>query len=188
MLTRFFLVLAAAAFPALTHSATIVEGVDYADAPNAMVGSFGAGDHTISGTLTGDCLGNGPISCLFGSDPQDILTFSIAPSAKLVSLEFTLSNNAAPTDALGMGFTYNSALDGFAFNNLLSGTYNVLGLSPVGGDVTLIFTGDQALSNISYSAGWSVNFEVSAIPIPGSMFLLSAGLIGLSSLRRTKQR
>ena len=174
---------------ALPASATIiVEGVDYADAPNAMIGSLGAGSHTISGTLAGNCSGPAPFSCLFGADPEDTLTFSIVPTARLVDISFSIFNDATLEDAFGMSFTYNSALEGFSFGNLLTGVYSLggPGISPVSGDITLILAGDEASSNIDYTATWSVDLEVSTVPLPSTVLLLGAGILGAAGFRRNQ--
>lgn len=181
-------IVALAGLPVMSQAATIVEGVDYADAPNVSIGPLGAGSHTISGTLTGNCLAAGPINCLFGVDPQDVLTITVAPSVHLIGIGFTFANDADPAVNFGMGFGYGSSAESFTFNSLLAGVYEVLGptITPVGGDITLNLTADSALAAIDYTADWSVRLELAAVPLPHSLGFLVAGLLGLRVLRRRR--
>ena len=176
-------------FPASAMSATIVEGIDYADASPAMIGPLDAGTHTISGSLSGDCLGTVTFSCLFGSDPQDILEVSFASGTQLQGLSFQLSNSLPSAASFAMGFTYSSSEESFTFSGLLAGSYAPLGITPVRDPITLIFTGDTALPNVaSYTANWSVTLDVAAVPLPGGLGLLAGSLMCFAIARRNTAR
>lgn len=184
---QLFAIITLAGLPMLTHAATIVEGVDYVDAPNVNIGPLAAGSHTISGTLAGTCLGGSPSNCQFGADPEDILTISIAPAAELVGVSFTFSNDATLADQFGMGFGYISSADGFFFNGLLAGVYAAPPPNPVGGDITLFLTADNAAGVLTYQADWTLNLTVAAVPLPASLSMLGVSLMGLVALRRRRQ-
>ncbi|MEM8775716.1 MAG: hypothetical protein AAGF53_11825 [Pseudomonadota bacterium] len=183
---RFFLVLFLSLFPISATSATIVEGVDYMDASPAVLGPFDVGTHTISGTLTGDCLGTVPFSCLFGTDPQDILQVSFASGSELRGLTFELANTLPSAAEFRMEFAYSSAVESALFSGLLAGEY-VPVVMPVRDPVTLVFSGDTALQNVaSYTADWSVTLDVAAVPLPGALGLLAASFLGLATLKRRR--
>ncbi len=182
---RLFYVFLLSFLPGSAMSATIAEGIDYADASPALIGPLDVGTHMISGSLSGDCLGTVTFSCLFGSDPQDILEVSFVSGTQLRGLSFQLSNSLPFAAMFAMEFTYSSSVESVTFSGLQAGSYGPLGITSVRDPVTLVFAGDTALPNVaSYTADWSLTLDVAAVPLPGGFGLLAGSLVCFAMARR----
>lgn len=163
-------------------------------APTAL--GFGVGVNSISGTVTA------------AGDTRDYITFSIAPGTRLTGITLTSwfdvgsggtgnrgfahlddgSTSVVPSGATALEFLGGAHVDtvdiGADFLAILAaaaqgGTGFATPLSP--GDYTFNIQQTSAILT-----GYSLDFEVSAVPVPGAVWLLASGLLGLAGLRRSR--
>lgn len=191
---HFFIALLATFAPATLFAATIVEGIDYADAPSADLGSIGGGSHFISGQLNGSCLevtgpigASEPFSCLFGADPQDIFTIEIEAGHQVLGFNVIFASVQQGASSFGSGIAYASSQESFSFNSLADGIYTLNGLAPTSGVLTFILSGDDSDVGSDWSSDWTVELAVSQVPTPGALGLLAGGLMGLGALGRRRK-
>lgn len=184
----FFIALLAILAPATLPAATLVEGIDYVDAPLVDLGTVGGGSHTISGQMNGTCLGAAaPFSCLFGADPQDAFTIEIASGLELLGFSITFASVQQQATDFGHSFTFSSPAESFTFSSLADGAYVVGGITQTSGILTFVLSGDDSDVNNAWSSDWTVQLTVSQVPIPAAFGLLACGLMGLGVLGRRRK-
>jgi len=151
---------------------------------------FGVGSNNVIGDIGNN--GNGgavnAAGAAVGTNDADYFTISIGPSLQLDSIfvnETTggVSSFFAYTEGTAFGGVGNGDLDGFVlFNNGSGEILDDIATIPLGpGDYTFWI---QETGNVAVD--YDISFNVSAIPEPGTLGFLAAGL-GLVFVRRRRR-
>jgi hypothetical protein len=165
-------------------------GVTIGDIIN--IGTLDNGINTVSGTLAGNCVSwSGGFDC--NNDPvgdtQDSFVLHIANGYQLDSLFATTSNATGPT-----GFTASleifdqlTALTGISaiWQVPLNATSTNQVTIPLGaGDYSVSMFGGQSLVAGHFAFSYSLEFNVTPVPVPNAAWLFASGLAGLVARKR----
>ncbi len=156
-----------------------------------------SGENSVSGTLAGTCVSPG--NCDTG-DPgtgntQDTFNIEISSGFKLDSIFVTTSNVTGPAN-FSASFSLRDAvfsptptMVSEPFLPLNTTTINLATSTISPGIYSISMFGQQASfpGNGDYFLDYSINFGVSAVPIPAAAWLFGSGLLGLISVARRKK-
>jgi hypothetical protein len=173
---------------------TVSESTDFPSVrfrPTETIGSLDLGVNTISGSLSGFCEdGEFSDGCFAGddSDSSDRFSLVIEDHYKIDSILVTTSNLTGPRnfDAT-FSFVEVSQNLGRAQDTINNGTsnMNLAGFNLDPGEYRLSMHGDSALEPGPYALDWSIEVNVSAIPIPAAIWLFMSGCVCLLGSRRS---
>lgn len=182
------IVLSSASFSA--SALTISESTDFPNSSSFSPGAFSVGTldnglNTISGALAGNCdFGdcNGPSA----GDTQDSVLFSIGSGFRLDSIFVTTSNVSGPAD-FSASFALSDPASSLIFTpslplNTTSGNQLTSVLNA--GTYSLSVLGQGASEAGTYALDYSIGLNVSAVPIPGAVWLFGSALAGLLAIKR----
>ena len=180
------------------HAALVVtETTDFAnDRPASPVGALMAGVNSISGSLSGDCplRPTGGSNCGVG-DTEDLFQVELADALEITDITLRISNLSAPAgfQLLTVSSFESGSLLSFPFFSGIEGDFPLAFRTP-GPTVDTSSIVFQVLTSGASGTGafafdWQVDFtvantDVSAVPLPGALGFMLAGLGGLSVLRR----
>ncbi len=183
------------------QAATVVSESSFSggfDAFTTFPRTFGldSGTNTVSGSLAGTCVSGNCNSADPGTgNTQDTFNIEIAPGFKLDSLFVTTSNVTGPID-FSASFSLRNAVFSPTpttifdpFLPLNSTTVNLVTSAVSPGIYSVSMFGQQSIfSGGDFALDYSINFGVSAVPVPAAVWLFGSGLIGLISIARRKNR
>jgi len=173
---------------------TVSETTDY---PNSLsftfgtnVGTLDLGSNFVSGSLAGNCNIGDCNPASGGGDSQDSFLLDVAAGTQITSIFVTTSNVSGPA-----GFTAS-----FSFRDSVPPTEIFLGSLPLGtttGDLataaygpatwgTSLF-GQGASAAGAFSFDFTVEYVVTAVPVPAAVWLFGSGLLGLIGISRRKK-
>jgi opacity protein-like surface antigen len=186
------------------------EGADFEasgiDASTFDVGTFGAGSHRITGTVSGDCTLNAPGSffvtdCYQGADRQDNFKFTIGAGHELVGMSVDNEKGGTASEVIfelfmrttGMMSTNIISL-GQGENPQNSSTDLTAAAGTLGaGEYMINYFGLTSATAGTYQGFWGVNLDIResgpttpSVPLPASLPLLLAGMGALGIARRKR--
>ncbi len=196
-----FAVLALVALGSAPASAiTVSETTDFDNSASfawyaSSVGLLDPGVNTISGSLDGNCLDTAyGLSCnpgtLEGGDTQDSFQLEVGSGYAINSLTVTTSNVSGPA---GFSASFNLRDSSYAvlasdYSLPLDSTTPDLIVSAIGAGLYSISMFGQTASEIgAYSLDYSIEINVSAVPVPAAAWLFGSGLLGLVSIARRRR-
>jgi hypothetical protein len=173
---------------------TVSESTDFPSnsfRPTETIGSLDLGVNTISGSLSGFCeTGEFSELCSAGNDNDSSDRFSlvIEDHYKIDSIFVTTSNLTGPRN-FEPTFSFVEVSQnlvrgqGTRNNGTAKMNLDIFNLNP--GEYNLSMHGDSALERGPYALDWSIEVNVSAIPIPAAIWLFMSGCVCLLGSRRS---
>ncbi len=156
------------------------------------IGVLDSGINSISGSLAGQCSGFVGCNGSSAGDTQDSFLIEIAAGSKITGIYTTTSNVAGPAN-------FNVSLS--AYKNSFANNILFVGSLPINSSsLNLLLTDAQpALYSINifgqnasesglYSLDYTVQIEVSSVPVPAAAWLFGSGLLGLISITRRHKK
>jgi hypothetical protein len=197
-MTALFLAAGFSSIPAFAISVT--ESTDFPNSQSfgvsaTRLGLLDTGSNTVSGALAGNCLNEPPygIGCnpsSGGGDSQDSFIVEVGSGYQIDSLFVTTSNVSGP-DAFSASFgAYTSSFATVAADYFLplGSTTSNLVLTAIGpGEYSLSMFGQTANAEGAYSLDYTIQMNVSAIPVPAAAWLFGSGLVGLIGISRRRK-
>lgn len=164
-------------------------GASFSPFGESDIGLLDSGINTISGSLAGDCV---PSDCNGASagDTQDSFLIEIAPGFKIDAVIGTTSNVNGPAGFSSSLSVYKDTFsNNVLFTNMpVNSTSPSLFLTEVGtGEYSFSVFGQGASEAGAFSLDYSLQIEVSAVPIPAAAWLFGSGLLGLIGIARRKK-
>ncbi|MEW8506127.1 MAG: hypothetical protein AB2598_05445 [Candidatus Thiodiazotropha sp.] len=151
------------------------------------VGTLEIGSNVISGSLSSECAA-GTFECnvVLGTDSQDSFLLEIDPSTSVDKIFVATSNVIGPV-GFNSSFNLRDSSTNYIFepalaNNATSG--NLIDTALAAGIYSLSMFGQQALYAGPYMLDWSVEVDVSPVPIPAAIWFFGTGLLGLFGLSK----
>jgi len=165
-------------------------GVSFSSPFAASLGVLPNGVSTVLGSLAGNCeiwdCNNDP-----NGDTQDSVLFTVGPNARLNSIFITTSVAEAPT-GFGASFSLQAAGQppvSVAFTPYLpldSTSANQLSSLLGPGVYALSIYGQRASAAGAYAMDYTVELNVSAVPVPAAAWLFGSGVAGLIALNKRR--
>jgi hypothetical protein len=156
-------------------------------------GTLDIGSTSISGTLAGNCVigdCNGLTPDGFAQvDTQDDVIFTINTGSQLDSIFVTTSNVSGPAD-FSASFNLSALSDPSTsliftpFLPLSSTSGNQVTSALSAGTYVLSMFGQGASAPGVYALDYSIELNISAVPIPGAIWLFGSALAGLFAFKR----
>lgn len=181
----------------LANAITVTEVVDFNGGGGfppyvwgeSNIGLLDLGINTISGSMAGTCV-PGDCNGASAGDTQDSFLIEIAPGFKIDTVFATTSNIIAPT-----GFSSSLSVYKDAFSNNVLSTHmpfntsstNLLLTESEAGLYSFSVYGQSAAEAGTFSLDYSLQVEVSAVPVPAAIWLFGSGFIGLVGIARKKK-
>lgn len=163
------------------------------------LGVMDAGINTVSGALSGECSGlpyPGPggayrydCNSVIGTDSQDSFIVEVGAGYRLDSIFVSTSNAAAP-NGFGVNFTIrdiSTSLASYPSLPLNSTSPNILLTSLGEGEYSISMWAGSATQTGSFSLDYSIELNVTSVPVPAAAWLFASGLLGLvgGAIRKT---
>lgn len=171
-------------------ASTVSESTDFPGSSSFFPGAFSAGTlsngaNTISGALAGNCV-IGDCNGASAGDTQDSVLFTIGTGFQLDSIFVTTSNVSGPA-GFSASFDLRNPSTNLVFTpflplNTTSGNQLTSLLSA--GTYSLSMFGQGASAAGAYALDYSIGLNVSAVPIPGAVWLFGSALAGLLASKR----
>ncbi|MBT2970407.1 MAG: VPLPA-CTERM sorting domain-containing protein [Candidatus Thiodiazotropha sp. (ex Ctena orbiculata)] len=174
---------------------SVTEGADFPGsisfaASAYTVGSLEIGMNTISGYLSGECVAD-TYNCnmSLGTDSQDSFLLEVGNGALIDSLFVTTSNVVGPTGFTSSFNLRDASTDHISeslFANVTSDNLVDTFLGP--GIYGLSMIGQHADDSGPYSLDWSIEVNMSVVPIPAALWLFATGLLALFGFSRYRKK
>jgi len=194
------LILSACFISLPAHAISVTESTDF---PNTSsfggfatdLGLLDAGINTVSGSLAGNCVDEPPygISCdpaSGGGDAQDSFVVQVGTGYQIDSLFVSTSNVSGPT-SFSASFNMRDPSNNYVASNYalpLGSTTSNLVLTPIGpGQYSISMYGQGASAEGPYTLDYSIELNVSTIPVPAAVWLFGSGLLGLIGVSRRRR-
>lgn len=181
--------LGANASMAFTETTDFPGGVSFSPFATSL-GVLGVGMNTVSGSLAGNCeigdCNNDP-----NGDTQDSVLITIGPNTQLHSIFITTSVSEAPAGfsasfsllAAGQPPTSVAFTPSLPLNSTSANQLSAL-LGP--GVYALSVYGQGASAAGAYAMDYTVELNVSAVPVPAAAWLFGSGMAGLIALNKRR--
>lgn len=185
--------LAAVSFGA--NASTVVESTDFPGGSSfgsgaVSVGTLTLGANSVSGALAGNCV-IGDCNGASAGDTQDSFLFTIGSGFQVDSIFVTTSNVSGPA-GFGASFSLRDPSTSLIFTPFLplsSTSGNQVTSVLNAGTYSISVFGQSATAAGAYALDYSIGLNVSAVPIPGAVWLFGSTLAGLLAFksRHTKR-
>ncbi|MES9991219.1 MAG: VPLPA-CTERM sorting domain-containing protein [Candidatus Thiodiazotropha sp.] len=155
------------------------------------VGTLDIGANTISGSLSSECVGSTTFDCniVLGTDSQDSLLVQVDSATVIDSILVTTSIDSMPA---GFNSSFNIRDDStdYVFEPRLANdatSDNLLDTVLGAGIYSISMFGQHANVPGLYDMNWSIELNVSPVPLPAALWLFASGLLGLIGFSRYKR-